>query len=549
MLTLVGLAAFVIWRWTPEERGSLATANRLVSNFPGSSGAASFSPDGTMIAFQNDASGKSQIYVKTLAQGEPLQITADEEAAERPVWSPKGDQILFQHRGGIWSVPPLGGPPRQIIAQGMNPNFALSGDEFVYEGPDPSGDDAIWIADVTGGHRRRVTQRPSPFPSDPALSPDGEFTAFFQSVDGPLVDLWVIPSAGGTPRRLTFDTAEAGRPIWTPDGRSIIFSSSRGGSQTLWRIPASGGTPDPVTAGAGQDRDPAISADGRHLVYTNVRQSTALLIKYPSTGEQKEVLERRASLFGPTFSPAGDRIAFSQQVGATVGAAAHLFTISVNGKDLRQITHAPDEQNLFPQWPGDETFLYFTRGRPGASFRKIPTRGGESAEVGQWVWQNWPRVDPFGRSVAYTRYEGGRDEAVVRSLGSQREIVMDLAINWIRWARDGQTITGTQTVRIGERNSWNVVSCAVRDGKCRVLTRGHDPVPSRDGTRIFFLRPSTGGFYDVWVMNSDGSNPHSLGVLGPFSPADVSFDVSPQDQIVFAQLREGTSELWRAELR
>src|SRR5262249_49134447 len=82
------------------------TPHRLVSAFAGSPSSPSFSPDSNMIAFVSDASGSPQIWVKDLAQGDPLQITGESSPAATPRWSRRGDQIVFALRDkGIWSVP------------------------------------------------------------------------------------------------------------------------------------------------------------------------------------------------------------------------------------------------------------------------------------------------------------------------------------------------------------------------------------------------------------------------------------------------------------
>ena len=138
-----------------------------------------------------------------------------------------------------------------------------------------------------------------------AVSPDGLALAYFQPERGPNGDLWLIPAAGGEPRRLTQDIAPAGNPVFARDGRSVIFSSSRAGSRTLWRVPVTGGTPEPVTTGAGEDDEPDLSRDGTALVYTNSRHSFALMVTDSATGAQREVLERRGQINGAVFSADG----------------------------------------------------------------------------------------------------------------------------------------------------------------------------------------------------------------------------------------------------
>src|SRR5262249_11962727 len=141
-----------------------------------------------------------------------------------------------------------------------------------------TADRGIWVADADGSTARRIAVRRHNFDSTPALSPNGQTVVYFESDDGgPMGDFWIGSTSGGAPRRLTYDNSHVGRATWTPDGRFIIFSSMRHGSENLWRVPVNGGAPQSVTFGAGQDRDPAVSPDGKQLVYTNTRAAFVLM--------------------------------------------------------------------------------------------------------------------------------------------------------------------------------------------------------------------------------------------------------------------------------
>src|SRR5262249_18433278 len=61
---------------------------------------------------------------------------------------------------------------------------------------------------------------------NPAFSPDGVLVAFTGEYDGN-PDVYVVPAAGGTPRRLTFHPGDDVVVGWTPDGKSVLFRSSR----------------------------------------------------------------------------------------------------------------------------------------------------------------------------------------------------------------------------------------------------------------------------------------------------------------------------------
>jgi predicted Ser/Thr protein kinase len=129
---------------------------RLLSTFPGSHRSPSFSPDGRMLAFVDVAGGTPQVWVKPVGEGDPVQVTSGAVAAASPCWSPKGDLIVFERRrAGIWSVPPLGGPPRQILERGNCPSFFPDGERLVFD-----RGTQLWVARVDGSDAHPVAGVP-----------------------------------------------------------------------------------------------------------------------------------------------------------------------------------------------------------------------------------------------------------------------------------------------------------------------------------------------------------------------------------------------------
>jgi eukaryotic-like serine/threonine-protein kinase len=313
----IAIAAIVVWRVRSRDPGLLVSLQRPIGAFGASYRQATLSPDGGFVAFADAGKPVSQIWIKNLAQGDPVQITSGEVAASQPAWSPKNDQIVFARRGqGLWSVPPLGGNPRRLTEFGSNPQFSFDGERLAFE----RNGREIWTARADGSDARKVEGVPIPWYGvglEPALSPDGSEIAYFMAELGPNGDLWIVPSAGGTPRQLTHDLTEAGGPVWTRDSRYLVFSSMRGGSRTLWRVRSSGGAPEPLTVGVGEDLEPALSPDGRTLVYTNVyeqRPGSALRGVPAGGGTSTEV--RPWKWESHTFaeiSPDGTSIAYFRQ--------------------------------------------------------------------------------------------------------------------------------------------------------------------------------------------------------------------------------------------
>lgn len=543
LLTILALG----W-WRPWQRKAIGQLHqRLISSFRGGHREASFSPDGSMIAFVNDAGGVSQIWVKNLTEGDPIQITTGENPANHPSWSPTNDQIVFSRADGIWSVGTLGGPSHQVIEGGHNPNWSWDGNRLVFE-----KDDEIWTANADGTDQRKVEGVPRAdillADRKPAFSPDGSLIAFFQCSKGPIGDIWVIPAVGGQPRQLTFDDHFGGDPSWTPDGRFIVFSSLRAGSLTLWKIAVSDGEPEPVLQSAGEDTEANISRDGTKLIYTNTRNSFILTLWNPATNQTRELMDSRYDITDPSFSPKSDRIAFFL---VENNGDIQIHTIDLSGGNSIQVTKNKGERNIHPRWSPDGSWLYHYQILPTISFRKISINGGLSSEIAAgWAWgtHNQAQVDPQGKLIAYVRQEKDRPPVtMIREIETGKETVLKSSLSQPQWSKDGKSIVGSQLVA-GDSNTIRQISiCSVETTTCRQLAQGRLPRWSGDGSRVYFLRDRIGDGKELWSISSAGGDEKLIGVLLSH-PIGYSYDVSPTGEIVYVRFNPGKPELWLADL-
>src|SRR5688572_7915642 len=431
----------------------------LISTFAGSHRSASFSPDGKRIVFIKDVNEGPQVWIKDLGDGEAKQLTFGEARAARPRWSPVGNDIAYIRRmgaqTGIWLASADGGEPRKIIEGGRNPNWSWDGKRLVFE-----REYDVWTANADGSDQRRVEGVPTQDllleDRNPAFSPDGLLIAFFEKDKGPMGDIWVIPSKGGQPRQLTFDSNLGGTPAWTADGKFIVFSSVRGGSRTLWKVPVAGGAPEPVLASAGEDTEPEISRDGRQLIYTNTRNNFILTITDPVSGKSTTLTESRLDLVDPSFSPQGDKVLFFQISG---DGNTHVFSINTDGSGSTQLTRTPGDRSVHPQWSADGSAIYFYQHAGSLSFRKQQIGSGESSElVSGWEWSthNGAQVDPAGKRIIYSKLDEGSVAAtMIRDIVTGTESAFSVPVRGPRWSPDGKFVTGA--VIPGRRDRKSVV--------------------------------------------------------------------------------------------
>jgi hypothetical protein len=115
-------------------------------------------------------------------------------------------------------------------------------------------------------------------------SPDGQWIVFHARPEGQ-ADVFVIPAAGGSPKRLTSHIADDTFPNYSRDGRWIYFGSARSGQFRIWKMPAAGGEAVPVIGAVGNG---AIeSANGQILYYRSGSDAQAMAIwRAPVEGGQ-----------------------------------------------------------------------------------------------------------------------------------------------------------------------------------------------------------------------------------------------------------------------
>jgi Tol biopolymer transport system component len=184
-----------------------------LTNTPQGNSDATWSPNGTQIAFVSDRnSGVPNIFIMRTDGSGVRQITHDTAGKSELAWSPAGDRIAFVRV-------PAGGGDREIYS------IRTNGSDLTDLTRDPSSDDL-----------------------EPAWSPDGRQIVY----SGPLhkgesvgMDLWTMNADGSHKQALHHENnaySDGAYPAWSPNGRTIVFSANNGsGYYHLWSVPAAGG--------------------------------------------------------------------------------------------------------------------------------------------------------------------------------------------------------------------------------------------------------------------------------------------------------------------
>jgi serine/threonine-protein kinase len=123
---------------------------------------------------------------------------------------------------------------------------------------------------------RQGRETPIPAPPGqyvyPRLSPDGTRVAVYGQDQEQ--DVWVWNLSRTTLTRVTFDPGYDSYPVWTPDGRRLIFTSDRAGARNLyWRASDGTGAVERLAESPNLQNATAVSPDGRRLIFTETSQT------------------------------------------------------------------------------------------------------------------------------------------------------------------------------------------------------------------------------------------------------------------------------------
>ena len=140
----------------------------------------------------------------------------------------------------------------------------------------------------------------------PAYSPDGRTIVFSSNRSGN-VDLWLYDRQGGQLRQLTDDSASDWDPAFSADGRTVLWSSDRSGAMEVWLAAVDGSGARQVTADGRDAENPTMTADGQWIVYASGNQDKLGIWKIRPDGTDAVMLQAGPYLL-PEVSPDGRHV-------------------------------------------------------------------------------------------------------------------------------------------------------------------------------------------------------------------------------------------------
>jgi serine/threonine protein kinase/Tol biopolymer transport system component len=424
------------------------TLTRLTSD-SGLTTEPALSRDGRLLAYASDHAGEGNldIYVRQVGGGEPLRLTRDPADDHEPAFSPDGTTIAFRSEregGGIYVVSALGGPARRIAPEGRWPQFSPNGNWITY-----------WVGGIDG--------------------------ASFSIRD--YCRIYLVPSAGGQPRRLRSDFADAAHPIWSPDGTHLLFLGNRDEKLPMeesidwWVTPL--------------DSGPAIKTGA--LAATRQAKLTGPLQVYPW------------ALFAPTWQ--GDSVIFSAQTGDTT----NLWRIGISPKTwkvagpLERLTSGTmiERSPSAAFGPGGVVRLAFANLTQNLAIWSLPIEPNQGRVTGELRRLTQEAADDFfpalsrdGSKMVWVSSRTGSQEVWIRDLrgGEESALTASRSVKYSpAFSPDGSKVS------FSESPSWNVYIVPSAGGAPEMVCEGCGEATdwTPDGKRIIG-NPVNG---QAWILD------------------------------------------------
>jgi TolB protein len=206
------------------------------------------------------------------------------------------------------------------------------------------GPPSIFVSNIYQGTLEEPTKNANGQAFLPAWSPDGTRIAFTSTRDGN-AEIYVVNRDGSGVRRLTNSTSIDSTPTWSPTGTQIAFTSDRTGTPQIYIVGADGLGLRQLTHESYADRPTWSPAPFNEIAYTaRTGPGNDVKVIELATGQVRQLTFGEGTNESPSFSANGRHIAFM----STRSGKSQIFTISKDGRDLRQITRAGN--NFQPDW-------------------------------------------------------------------------------------------------------------------------------------------------------------------------------------------------------
>lgn len=429
-LALVLAMAAGAWWWMVRSdyfwKNPLENARfEKITDWEGTELDAAISHDGKFVAFLADRDGPYDYWITQVDGGEFRNLTGGRfptllhESLRTTGFNADGTQVWLRATQTKVDLEPLLGGPLRPLLMGGNPVWSPDGTRMAFHHPTPG--DPLMIADPSGRNEKQIfAGRSGEHGHYLTWSPDQRHIYFVRGFRSTEMDVWRIPSEGGTPERITHHNSHVAYPVML-DNRTLIYraTSGDGAGWALYGMDIERRIPHRISLGVEQYQSIAANADGRRLVASvsnpalnlwkvpitagTVDESAATRVPLPAAQARGGRYSRGSLLYlsskggenglwrwkdnaavelwkgtdgavkeAPSLSPDGDSIALVVRRGGRIT----LFRMTADGADARALAENLDVRGS-PSWSPDAKWIVVSADAgDGPRIYKVPTEGG-----------------------------------------------------------------------------------------------------------------------------------------------------------------------------
>jgi Tol biopolymer transport system component len=351
-------------------------------------------------------------------------------------------------------------------------------------------------------------------------------------------------------------------PVWTPDGRNLLFVSNRDGSRDIYRIGLGrsgrpSGPPTRLTAGL-EPHTIDVSRDGRILAYSSFTEyaniwSLPIPVRDPvSAAPAQRVTQGHQSIEGMAISPDGRWLAFDSDRGGNQA----VYRVPLSGGEPEQLS-ADSGDDFMPSWSPDAREIAYYGFRQGRRrLLVMPVDGGPASPVvADSGNQRFPDWAPDGRHLVFHSDRTGRFELYVVERdagghwGAPRQLTKEGGQE-ARWSPGGGAI-----VYLRNTGLWVITPGG---GVPRMLVDTSDPAVrpapllaqwAPDGRTIYYKALDGEGHASIWSIPAEGGKSKLLVRFDDPTRPSSRAEFATDGKRLYFTISERESDIWQMELK
>lgn len=386
---------------------------------------------------------------------------------------------------------------------------------------------------------------------DPQISPDGSQIAFVVHEHNLAkgtsnAEIYMIGADGTFLRRMTNNPAADTHPRWSPDGRTILFVSTRKNGPQAWLLPVDGGEPKQLTDFAPGVADPIWSPIGTSIAFA--------ADVYPECGADGECTKRieESTTKGPLQAHMADRLLYRHWNSWKDGKRTHVLTYDLTAETYTDLS------------PGDYDAPTFSLGGVGFAFSPdgkelcyvsnhdrheaestnrdlwiVSANGGvaENITVRNPAYDGDPVYSPDGRFIAYRTqlvpgYEADRFRIALYDRDTRQTTILtetfDNWVNDVQWAPDSRSLFFTADVQ-GHVPLYRLDLASRRITQVIDLKTIDAFAIGPKASLLAFVRRSVGEPLEIWTSDGSGRKAKALTTLNQAVAREV--DIRPAEEL------------------